>query len=128
MKNFIFILLVGFWGCNSTTTTKTSSIKVNSQKNTERINVQVISNKQKPFTIGDEVLLSYKTENMPAPDSVKLSINFKAYKNYTNEDAIRWNTKNETPGIKQVQLTLYWGDSLSANGSIKHELWRINLK
>lgn len=122
MKNFIFILLVGFWGCNSTTTTKTSSTKVNSQKNTERINVQVISNKQKPFTIGDEVLLSYKTENMPAPDSVKLSINFKAYKNYTNEDAIRWNTKNETPGIKQVQLTLYWGDSLSANGSIKHEL------
>ena len=122
MKNLIFVFLIGIASCNSTTSTKTPANKVNSAKNTERINVQVVSNKQKAFPIGDEVLFTYNTENRPAPDSIKLLVNFKPYKNFTNEEAISWNTKNETPGFKQVQLTLYWGDSLSASGVIKQEL------
>ncbi len=108
--------------CNLNTPTKQATKKELKHEKKHKVKIQVIADKGKTITIGEDVIFTYKTKDLPTPDSIKLSVDYKLFKKYIANEIIAFETKNLFPGNRQLQFVFYWGDTLTADKSMQFEM------
>ncbi|MBI9069713.1 MAG: glutaminyl-peptide cyclotransferase [Salinivirgaceae bacterium] len=124
MKNYLFILVIALFSCQSNTTqTKENTINEKPDIVKQHLSIDLQIDNENPLTIGDIIAINYSTSNNKIPDSITLRENI-AKKNIVIKTAspILWNSINAKTGTNNLMLTFYYGDSLQASKSISIKL------